>query len=315
MAYVKLGKLPKFERQDDRHLESYGLVSTSFNRFEDVGLELGFDLGRRLYLKATLTQGNPVFFRDPDALAGDNGIPLFDGRVENPVPDLQSGFPIFYDADVEDLNFDDPEVGAGLGLRLGSGSGHVAADLSAWYYNRELADEVDMGGTFYGGDLDLLLGPLNAFPLPVTGNGKQEAGANLWLYAGGFSFFGQYVDQQLAGLPCTGWEAEVAWSFDLPYLGDFAGRQLLPFIQPAIRYSKLDPGFVIDLERVPYPAPSVQWEWEKIDLGLRVGLLDGLDVTAEWNLNEFVRGGREESADEFMLTVRWELDRQLPRRP
>ncbi|MEO1087185.1 MAG: hypothetical protein AAFY88_23360, partial [Acidobacteriota bacterium] len=69
-AYVKLGKFPKFERQDDRHLESYGLISTSFNRAEDVGIEAGFDLGRYFYLKASITQGNPVFYRDPNALAG-----------------------------------------------------------------------------------------------------------------------------------------------------------------------------------------------------------------------------------------------------
>ena len=33
--------MPKFERQNDRHLESYGLVSTAFNRFEDFGVEAG----------------------------------------------------------------------------------------------------------------------------------------------------------------------------------------------------------------------------------------------------------------------------------
>ncbi|HEX2164587.1 MAG TPA: hypothetical protein VHM02_11615, partial [Thermoanaerobaculia bacterium] len=69
--YVKLGKMPKLERQDDRHLESYGLVSTAFNRFEDTGAELGLNLGRHVYVKATATQGNPVFLRDPNALAGD----------------------------------------------------------------------------------------------------------------------------------------------------------------------------------------------------------------------------------------------------
>ena len=44
-AYAKIGKFGHFERQDDRHLESYGLVSTAFNRFEDAGLEVGFDFG------------------------------------------------------------------------------------------------------------------------------------------------------------------------------------------------------------------------------------------------------------------------------
>ena len=43
-AYLRLGKFGKMERQDDRHLESYGVVSTAFNRFEDQGLEAGIDL-------------------------------------------------------------------------------------------------------------------------------------------------------------------------------------------------------------------------------------------------------------------------------
>jgi len=38
-VYLKVGKIPKFERQDDRHLQSYGLVSTAFNRFEETGAE------------------------------------------------------------------------------------------------------------------------------------------------------------------------------------------------------------------------------------------------------------------------------------
>jgi len=124
--YAKLGKFPHFERQNDRHLESYGLVSTAFNRFEDQGLEIGLDLGRHLYLRASATQGNPVFFRDPNALAGDNGTPELD-PVANPKPNprLKSGFPILYDAEVEDPDFGgDLELAFALGLRFGEpGSG------------------------------------------------------------------------------------------------------------------------------------------------------------------------------------------------
>ncbi len=42
--YLKVGKFGHFERQNDRHTESYGLVSTAFNRFEDQGLEVGAEL-------------------------------------------------------------------------------------------------------------------------------------------------------------------------------------------------------------------------------------------------------------------------------
>lgn len=305
-SYLKLGKFPKAERQDDRHLESYGLLGTAFNRFEDVGAEAGVDLGRRLYLKASFTQGNPLFFRDPNALAGDNGIDLFSGAVANPLPALKSGILIFYDTDVEDLDFGNPEFGLALGARFGGDSGRWNADVMAWAYGRDLADSVDLAGTFYGGDLDLLLGPGNAFPSPITSDEKTEWGANVWLYAGAFTVFGQLVEQDLAGLRRDGIEAEVSYAFDLPYLAGAFGRQLFSFVAPAVRYSRLDPQFRTHPQ---FPAPSVFWDWEKLDLGLRLGLVDGLlDLTLEWNDNTFVRAGRDESADEFLATVRWEMD-------
>src|SRR4051794_11411938 len=116
-VYFKLGKIPKFERQDDRHLQSYGLVSTAFNRFEETGAELGVDLGRHLYVKLRGAFGNPLFLRDPNALAGDNGIPEL--RRTNPDPDLKSGIVILYNA--HDASFDVDgklEAGAGVGWRL-----------------------------------------------------------------------------------------------------------------------------------------------------------------------------------------------------
>lgn len=310
-GYVKVGKFAKFERQNDRHLESYGLVSTAFNRAEDVGVEIGFDLWRWLYAKVSYTQGNPVFLRDPNALAGDNGVPGSDFRdpdfVANPVPELGTGVPILYDADVDDFDFENIETGIGLGFRLGNDSGSWGLDVLGWAYERELADEVDLNGTFYGGDLDLLRGPENLFPLPITHTQKQEVGANLWLYAGDFTLFAQYVDQDLAGLKRTGLEAEVSYTFEMPYLGALGGRQLFSFIQPAVRYSELDNDFIApDVT----PAPSLAWDWEKLDVGLRLGLVDRLlDLTVEWNENEFIlKNGRAVNVDEFLATVRWEMD-------
>ncbi len=309
-AYVKVGKFAKFDRQDDRHLESYGLLSTAFNRFEDVGLEGGIDFGRRFYVKTSFTNGNPLFFRDPNALAGDNGIRDFlPNAVDNPDPELESGILIFYETDVEDFDFQHPETGVGIGVRFGGDDGFYGGDVLLWAFGRELADTVDLSGTFYGGDLDLLLGPRNLFSLPITKDDKAEWGANLWLYAGDFTFFGQIVEQDLAGLARDGWEAEVSYTFELPFFADAFGRQIFSFIQPAVRYSKLDPEFSLGPDDPPYPAPSVFWDWEKIDAGLRLGLIDGMiDLTVEWNDNTFVRAGRDESADEFLATLRWEMD-------
>lgn len=304
-AYAKVGKFAHFERQNDRHLESYGLVSTAFNRFEDAGLEVGFDFGRHVYLRGSLTQGNPLFFRDPNALAGDNGTPGNDpSRRENPVPELQSGFPILYDAEVEDLDVDgDFETGFGLGVRFGDPAGGGFLDLLGWSYRRQLQETVALEGTFYGGDLDLLNGPFDAFSLPISGDDKEEVGANLRAGISGLSLFGQYVAQELAGMDRTGWEVEAAWTFELPLVWASGGRQLFPTIQPAVRYSYLEPEFAGGSPQ--YPAPSVRWEWSKLDYGIRLGIVSGVDLTVEFADNTMtLANGREISADELLATLR-----------
>ncbi|MEO8275067.1 MAG: hypothetical protein ABI639_02550 [Thermoanaerobaculia bacterium] len=306
--YAKVGKFAHFERQNDRHTESYGLISTAFNRFEDQGLEVGAAFGKHFYLKGSLTQGNPLFFRDPNALAADNGSPDRDPSVQpNPDPTILSGFPIFYDAEVEDLDVDgDLEVGAGLGLRFGEpGSGHEINFL-AWGYKRKLATSVKLEGTFYGGDLDLLNGPFDSFSLPIHGDKKQEVGANLWIYEGSLTFFGQYVAQELAGMDRTGYEGEFAWKFELPLAWATAGRQLFPYVQPVVRYSFLKPEF--QGGSPSYPAPSVRWEWTKIDYGVRLGLIEGVDLTVEYADNEMtLANGRKVSNDELLGTLRFKM--------
>lgn len=299
-AYLKVGKMPKIERQDDRHLESYGLVATAFNRFEDLGIELGVDLGRFVYLKATATQGNPVFLRDPNALAGDNGTPELERP--NPRPRLGTGVVILYDAEIEGVDLGgDLELGGGLGVRWANAAGD-GVDLLVWGSERELADTVDFHGTFYGGDLDLLRGPGDAFPFPLSGRDKREVGANLWLYRGGLSVFLQAVDQDLAGLERLGLEAEVAWRFELPLVWAVGGRQLFPSIAPAVRWSRLDPDFA---PPPVTPSPSFAWEWEKVDVGVRLAVVRGVDLTAEYAAHEFIRAAGPADNDELLVTLRW----------
>ncbi len=301
-GYVQIGKFPKMERQNDRHLESYGVVSTAFNRMEDFGLELGLDLGGHLYVKGSLTQGNPLFFRDPNALAGDNGTDAF--LRPHPDPTLKSGIPILYDAEVEGLDADgNLEVGAAAGGRWADAAGERAIDFMVYGYRRKLADTVELQGTFYGGDLDFLRGPWNQYPYPgLSGDTKTEAGANLWLYLGGLSLFGQYVDQEVASLPRSGYEVELAWALDLPLRWAVAGRQLFPYVQPAVRYSALDNRFA---NPAVTPFPSGAWDWEKVDLGLRLGILPGIDLTAEHAANTFQRANGDGTDDETLVTLRW----------
>ena len=303
-GWVKLGKFPKFERQDDRHLESYGLVSTAFNRFEDLGVEAGLDLGRHARLVASATRGNPVFLRDPNALAGDNGTAE---RLTppNPDPELGSGVPILYDAEVEPEDGGDPELGGGLGLRWSDPQGN-GVELLVFGYQRELAERVEIEGSRYGGDLDLLRGPFNAFPFPLQGDDKREVGASLWLYLGGVSLFGQFVDQDLAGLGRTGFETELAWRIGLPSGLAVRGRPLFPAVAPAVRYSRLDPDFAAPAVT---PSPSFAWEWEKVDVGVRLTLVEGVDLTVEYARNEFVRAVGPARNDELLATARWKVGR------
>jgi hypothetical protein len=305
-VYVKLGKIAKFERQNDRHLQSYGLVSTAFNRFEETGGEVGVHLGRHLYFKFRGAAGNPVFLRDTNALAGDNGTPAL--LHQPPDPRLNSGAPILYNAHYANFNLDGKlETGVGVGWRIADEGGRNGLDVLAWGNKRKLADRVSIHGTFYGGDLDILNGPeepdLNPADVTyaITNDEKREAGGNVWLYLGGFSFFGQYVNQDLAGLPRTGLEGEVAWRFDLPLVWALHGRQVFTSIAPAVRYSKLDNGFN---NPKTTPSPSFAWDWRKIDSGLRFGLYEGLDLTVEYADHKiFLPHGIQRRENETLVTL------------
>ncbi len=300
-VYLKLGKLAKLERQNDRHLESYGLVSTAFNRFEETGSELGVDLGRHFYLKARAAIGNPVFLRDPNALAGDNGTPIL--LHPNPDPDLKTGVDILYNAHFANFYTDGKlETGGGIGWRTADEEGRNGVDLLAWTNKRKLKDKVELHGSFYGGDLLIIEGPFGKFPFPIKNDEKRETGGNVWVYLGGFSFFAQYVDQDLAGLPRTGLEGEAAWRFDLPLVWAVADRQLFTFIAPAVRYSRLDNGF---LAPAVTPSPSFAWDWVKVDAGVRLGVYRKIDLTVEYADNRFtLKSGAKRSDNELLTTLR-----------
>ncbi|HEU4886798.1 MAG TPA: hypothetical protein VFV49_02855, partial [Thermoanaerobaculia bacterium] len=154
--FLQAGKFPKMERQPVRLLESYGLAATSFNRFEDVQLLGGGTIGRNFYWRAQVSNGNPLFLRDPNALAGDNGTAQ---RLRGEETDFGSGFPILYNAEVEDLVFDtsNMQTGEALGYRWQRENETLGFDLIVFHYRRELADTVELTGTAYGGDLDVLV--------------------------------------------------------------------------------------------------------------------------------------------------------------
>jgi hypothetical protein len=195
------------------------------------------------------------------------------------------------------------ELGAGLGFRLGAAGGGDGLDVLAWYFERELADRARIRGTYSEGELELLAGV--GIPLPVEGRDKTEFGANLHARLGGLRLFGQYVDQEIAGLGRTGLEVEVAWRFPLPGLFASGDQPVVTWIQPAVRYSTIDNDFAGPAEFV---APSMFWDWEKIDAGLRFGIVRGTDLTIEFARNRMtLLSGKVLEPDELLATLRFAL--------
>jgi hypothetical protein len=294
--YVLAGLAPRFTKQIVRRLESYGLWGTAVGRFENPQLQVGGSLGRNLYFRALVGNGNPLFFRDTNALAGDNGTPeRVPGNVD---PVYESGFPILYDAKPADLNVSGRfEWGAGLGARFAGES--WALDAIGWYFHRRMEDAARIRGTFYEGDLDLLRGV--AFPLPFSGDEKSERGVNVEARAGGLRFFGQYVDQTIAELPRSGFEVELAYRLRLDGLFVVGETPIGEALQPVVRYSKIDNDFTAPRE---YPGLSVAWDWTKLDLGLRIDITRSVDLTIEYSRHDMVTARGTLHPDETLITLR-----------
>jgi hypothetical protein len=296
-AYVLVGMAPRFSKQVVRRMESYGLWGTAVGRFEQPQLQAGGTFARHVYWRAMVGNGNPLFIRDPNALAGDNGTPeRVPGNV-NPI--YQSGFPILYDAKPQDLNPSGRfEWGAGLGLR--AGGEETALDVLGWYFTRRLEDAARIRGTFYSGDLRLLRG--NGVPAPFSGDRKREAGLNVEGRWRGGRLFAQYVDQDIAGLPRRGVEAELAWRFSLAGLFLVGESPVGNWVQPVVRVSSIDNRFTLPRTFV---VPSAGWDWKKYDFGLRVGVVRDVDLTAEYARNVARRAnGTKVNPDELLLTLR-----------
>ncbi len=293
--FLQMGKFPKMERQPIRLLESYGLAATAFNRFEDIGFMTGGSIRRNFYWRLQATSGNPLYFRDPNALAGDNGIKEL--LLANPNPRLKSGIPILYNTETEGYALDTSHVqfGQAIGYRWQNDAQTFGYDAIVFHYRRTLEDEENapLTGTFYGADLDLLEGPLDR-GLPLRGNTKEETGARVYTEWHGLTTIVQFTKQNAAGLYRQGEELEAGYQIPL-------GNRWVPTIQPTVRWSGLQNFFKGD--PTLYPAPSIWWNWVKIDYGIRIGLPHSSDLTVE-HARHNIASPRKLHPDETLVTLR-----------
>ncbi len=300
-VYLLFGKAPRFTKQLDRRLESYGLWGTAVGRFEQVQAQLGGSLGRHVYWRLHAANPNPLFMRDPNALAGDFGTPeTVPGHVH---PIYQSGFPILYDTQTQDVRLGgNIELGGGAGVRFLDAAGRNGLDVLGWYFRRDLQDRAVIHGSYYEGDLEMLRGA-GGLPLEYVGRKREEHGANLQARLAGLRVFGQYVWQDLAGLKRQGYEAEVAYRIPLNGLFVSGDSPMVNWLQPAVRVSAIDNKFY---GPSTFVAPSFFWDWTKLDAGFRVGIVRDVDVTFEYERSEMtLASGRKLRLGEGLATVRF----------
>jgi hypothetical protein len=299
--YLQAGKAPRFAKQLTRRLESYGLWGTAVNRFEEIGVEAGGSVGNVFYWRAAAANGNPVFMRDPNALAGDNGTPDRTDVKRLEESPYNSGFPILYDAQANDARLSGKaQVGGGLGFRVVSGDGRKGLDVLGWVYHRQLADSVPIEGTIYGGDLDTIDG-IPPRSLPFDRRDKTEGGVNVEARWERFSVFGQVVYQDLAGLVRKGYEVEAGYRFPLDGLFAVGDQPWFNWVQPAVRVSRIQNDFGAP---AGFAAPSFAWDWSKYDLGVRVGIVRNVDLTAEYARNDMRTKAGVLHPDELLVTLR-----------
>jgi hypothetical protein len=299
--FLLAGKAPKMERQPIRLLESYGLAATAFNRFEDVGFQGGGSVGRNFYWRVSGTTGNPLYFRDPNALAGDNGIKELLQR--NPNPRYKSGFPILYNAETEGyfLRTEHIQWGQGLGYKWQNDAQTFGFDAIAFHYKRDLADTEKLFGTFYGGDIDLINGPEGFnISLPIHGRTKEEWGARVYTEWHHLTSTIQFTKQKFAGLYRQGEELELGYELATAFGPVVTGESLFQSIQPAIRLSALQ-----NFYKGPrnFVDPAMWWNWVKLDYGVRIGFARDVDLTIE-RAKHNVEAPVELNLDETLVTLR-----------
>lgn len=99
-----------------------------------------------------------------------------------------------------------------------------------------------------------------------------------------------------------GQELELSYQFDLPLSLTVGGKPLVKNISPVLRYSNIETNFS---GKGGYPAPSVSWDWQKIDVGFNVDFPYRTKLTVEYAINRFETKLGTANNDEFLVSLNW----------
>ncbi len=107
------------------------------------------------------------------------------------------------------------------------------------------------------------------------------------------------MGEDLASLPRRGIELELGYEIATGDAGD--PGTLFTAIEPVLRVSRIENDF-----RAPrgFAAPSVMWDWTKIDVGVRVAILQNVDLFVEYAFHD-IEASKQIGHDEFLMTLRW----------
>ncbi len=77
---------------------------------------------------------------------------------------------------------------------------------------------------------------------------------------------------------------------------------MLKLVRPVVRYSNIDNDFAVE---GPFITPPMFWDWTKIDVGLKIGIVRQSDLTLEYSFNETeLLNGDTLEPDEWLVTWR-----------
>ena len=267
-------------------------------------LQLGGTLGRHAYWRAQVGKGNPLYYRDTNVLAGDNGT-----RPEGtltPSPAYDTGFPIFYDAKMDDLDTHGQlEWGAGLGFAARDGR----SPRAAWRGPPRLvlpppAGRLRRAARHVRPRRPRAAARQRAIPLPFEGRDKSEVGAQRRRPLRPVAARRADRAPGHRRRSCArGSTPRLRCHLALPGLFLVGETPVGNWIRPVLRVSIIDNLFDAP---VTYPALSVDWDWKKYDIGVRFGIVRDVDLTVEYLAprHDRAHGGRTLHPDEFLVTLR-----------